>query len=361
MDIYFDNAATTPSLAEIPPTHFSANPSSPHKLGIDAERQLTSAKAKLSALLGCTPGELVLTSGGTESNNLGLIGYALANRRKQLMFTAAPWEHPSILEPLKFIQDQGLGHVNISSETPTSSDFHGVSHVNHETGDINPVETITKNIKAANPKAIIFVDGVQGFTKEPLPPADMLSISGHKFHGGTGVGALVVKKAIRLKPLFYGGSQEGGLRPGTENLDAVAHMVHAATTLWEQQKENHTHVATIKAILQGLTETLPGVCVNAMSENTSPYILNLSFLGLKGEILVHLLSQRGIYASMGAACQSRKKVKSTLEMMGFAPERASAAVRFSFSHLNTVAEAQAAKAMIIDCVTQMRKVLGVKL
>ena len=366
MNIYFDNAATTPPLPCL--QNFHANPSSPHLLGIAAERELYAARSTLSNMLNVTPAEITFTSGGTESNNLALIGYALANRRKNTTFVAAPWEHPSILEPLRFIQEQQLGNVIITPvenyqpipDTPTLVAF---SHVNHETGDIADIAVIAKRLKSALSQTIVLVDGVQGFCKEPLETSniDMLSLSAHKCHGSTGVGALMAKKHVRLLPLMHGGGQEQKLRPGTENLAGITHFARTAVGLHKQQNTHHSHVSDIKAVLAEIATTLPGVHINAISANTTPYILNLSFVGLKGEILVHTLSQRGIHASMGAACQSRKKVTTTLEHMGFSAERAASAVRFSFSHLNTVEEATAAKATIIECVNQMRKVLGVKL
>lgn len=372
--IYFDNSATTPPI--IPPTWVPAspappilaNPSSPHALGITAERALATARTTLASILGCTPAEVIFTSGGTESNSLGLIGYALAHHRKGLTFFAHPWEHPSILQPLKFIKDQGLAEVVITpdiniEEIATKSPYPvlAISHINNETGDINPIGQLGKNLKAQNPASIIIVDNAQGFCKEPLGLAnvDMLTLSGHKCHGPTGVGALFLNSKVRIKPLMYGGGQEGGLRPGTENTGGVISMVQAVEKLHVKQVEHHNHVATIKALIHSVVDDLPHTYVNCASPNTSPYILNLSFLGLKGEVLVHALSQKGLCVSMGAACQSRKKDKSVLEAMGFKKDRAESAIRFSFSHLNTLEEAAMAKKIIIGCVTDMRNMLGV--
>lgn len=360
MDIYLDNAATTP-LAKANESEFVANPSSPHLLGISAERNLSAAREIFASIISCSPSEITFTSGGTEANNIALIGHALANRRKQITFIANPWEHPSILEPLKFIQEQELGKVLIApieNYTGSEQTLATISHVNHETGDVNNISEISQKIKSASPNTAILVDGVQGFCKEPLctKHVDMMSISGHKCHGSTGVGVLMVKKHIQLKPIMYGGSQEQKLRPGTENTASIMQFANIAKQLHANIAVNNEHVAKMKHELASHITNISGVEINALSSDVSPYILNLSFLGIKGEVLVHLLSQKGVHASMGAACNSRKKTKSSLEYMGFSKERAESAVRFSFSHLNTMEEISTAKTIIIDCVNQMQKI-----
>ena len=172
-----------------------------------------------------------------------------------------------------------------------------------------------------------------------------------------GVGGLLVRGRTRLSPLFHGGGQERGLRPGTENVNGIVQMAEVATMLSKSLRSNHDHVAQIKAEIAALATDLPDVFINVRTSETSPYILNMSFLGINGETLVHLLSEKGIYASMGAACRSRKRESSLLEVMGFSRERAQTAVRFSFSHLNTLEEAATARAVITECVMQLRRML----
>jgi len=361
MQIYFDNAATTPPLPNLS-GNFFGNPSSPHSLGRAAERELFTARQFFAKTFKCNTSNIFFTSGGTESNNIALIGYALAHQRKNLTIMAQPWEHPSILQPLKYIKDNGLAEVLIApydnwNLCTTENRLAAISHVNHETGDINDISSIAKSLN--NTK--IMVDGVQGFCKEEidLTPVDIYTFSAHKCHGPTGIGGLMSK--TKLTPLLYGGDQEGTLRPGTENVQGIMAMVTAVQYIRENKTNHHSYVATIKAKLEELTQELPGIVINTAGNKLSPYILNMSFLGLKGETLVHLLSERSVYASMGAACRSRKNIKSTLEVMGFPPEVANSAVRFSFSHLNTLAEATTAKDIIIECVTRLRKMLGVKI
>jgi len=362
--IYLDNASTTPPM-QFDDADFG-NPSSPHALGIRAERRLAECRRETSKIIGCTENELTFTSGGTESNNLAIVGFALANKRHAVTIFAEPWEHPSIIEPIKFVAEHFGFAVQITpkEEWRTSSGIQLAcfSHVNHETGDINNLAEIATTLKKQNSSTVILADGAQGFCKElfDFKSTDMYSFSSHKIHASSGVGGLAIRNGIRLNPLFHGGGQEMNLRPGTENLEGIVKTTHAAKALSSEHKKNHTHTAKIKAIFENLNEFLPNIYINSRSNETSPYILNISFLGIKGETLVHLLSEKGIYASMGAACRSRKKVKTSLELMGFAPERVESAVRFSFSHMNTMEEALQAKEIIIECVNQLRRIIGVR-
>jgi len=357
MQIYFDNAATTPPLPFTDAT-IHANPSSPHALGLECERALTQARQDIAKILACNPNEITFTSGGTESNNLAIIGFALANRRRRVTFHAAPWEHPSILEPLKFIDEQGLGQTQIAP--PNQWEYGGdrqliaISHINHETGDINDIDKIVSSQKRQS--TTILVDGVQGFCKEDIniTGVDMYTFSAHKTHGPTGVGGLVTQNT-RIVPLLHGGGQENKKRAGTENVRGIIHMAQSAKVANKNKNVYHTHVKEIKTIISQLTNELPNTIINSQTSVTSPYILNISFLGIKGEVLVHMLSERGVYVATGAACHSRKKTKTTLEAMGMSREIANSVIRLSFSHLNTMHEAEAAKTIIADCVTQLRK------
>jgi len=317
----------------------------------------------MAKILSCTPDEVTFTSGGTESNNLALIGHALASRRKDITFAAQPWEHPSVLEPLKYIKNQGLANVIIAPYMEWSNIEKNIvatiSQVNHETGDINDVPIIAAALKQNKKNVIVIVDGAQGFCKEELDLTniDIYTFSGHKCHGPAGSGGLMVRNGVRLVPLQYGGEQECKLRPGTENVNGIVHMANSANLLWQNQKANHTHVKTIKEKLAELEVELPYTVINSSGNDVSPYILNMSFLGVKGEVLVRLLAEKGVYTSMGAACHSRKNTKSVLSAMGFPAKNADSAIRLSFSHLNTIGEAVLAKAKIIECVKELRRLI----
>jgi len=349
MEIYFDNAATTEAIG---------NPSSPHKIGLSAERALAIAREEMACLLKCKPSEVIFTSGGTEANNLAILGFAKANRHKPVSYLTQEWEHPSIVEPLKHIKEEKSGTVIFTPHEKWISNeneviFAAISHVNNETGDIHNVAEIAKQLKDKNPNTTVLVDGVQGFGKEPLDLThiDMYSFSAHKFGGPSGVGGLLIKRGIKVKPLMYGGGQECALRPGTENLTGILHMVEVAKQIPPINPQ-------IKLTLLQLSTELADVCINQTTNKVSDHILNMSFLGVRGEPLVHMLSERGVHVSMGAACRSKKNSKTVLEVMGFAPERSSSAVRFSFSPHNTVDDAVKAKEIIIESVTSLRKMLG---
>jgi len=371
--IYYDNAATTPPLRpdNYTPTFF-ANPSSPHKLGITSERQLHIARTQIATILQCQPKEIIFTSGATESNNLALIGLAMANQRNKLTFFSQPWEHPSIIEPLTYIKSQKIADVHIApmnnwASIPADKKVVVLSHINSETGAISDIATIASKLKQEDPSTIIIVDGAQSFCKinTPfLPSIDMYSFSAHKCHGPTGVGGLVLRQGIRLSPLLHGGNQENSMRAGTENTGGILQLATTATELFNNMDTHYNHVSQIKATLLTITKELPGISENiphtadTTSQKISPYILNLSAEGIRGEILVHMLSEHGLYVSMGTACRSRKNKKSALELMGFTPDIATNSIRLSFSHQNTLEEAETAKRIVCKCIQQLRKTLN---
>jgi cysteine desulfurase len=387
--IYLDNAATTPPLpgvvfedadfsAYASPLNdnetFFANPSSPHALGIQSERVMNKARQILADILFCKPNELTFTAGGTEANNIAILGYAaaLSKAKKPLAIFAEPWAHPSVLAPIQYACEQDLNNTAcfcrffVNKIPEKGSVLVCLSHVNHETGDITDIARIAKEIKKRNPAAVVFVDGAQGFCKDihaAYHAADMYTFSGHKFHAPAGVGGLVVRSHVKLVPLFYGGGQENSLRPGTENVAGIIRMAQTAEYISKRCEENHKHISLLKETLASIVNEIPDVTINTLNKlpdattnSPTPYILNLSFPGTKGEVLVHMLSERGIYVSTGAACKSRKKDKSVLAAMGFPKEIAESALRFSFSILNTVEEINKTKVELIDCVNRLRKI-----
>ena len=360
--IYFDNAATTQPVIAAPKIFY--NPSSPHGLGITAERVLREARKTISTALNCAAEEIIFTSGGTESNNIAILGFALVHMKTKAELYAVPHEHPSILAPMQSAAERGWANINTNYNNLLTCTHQGrtlvsISHVNHETGDINDINSIATTIKKNNPQAIIHIDGMQGFCKESanLNNIDIYTFSGHKCHGPAGIGGLWVKKGVRLVPLMYGGGQESGHRPGTENVTGIVQMAEAVKQLQSQLTINHQRVTQVKNIIANLTNKLPETYINAITTNTSPYILNMSFVGIKGEVLVHSLSGKGVHVSMGAACHSKKRTKPALEIMGFPPAIAESAIRFSFSPFNTEEEAASARNIIAEEVTRLRKIM----
>ena len=361
-EVYFDNASTALPVLASSGGNFG-NPSTTHALGVEAYTAFNNAKYEISHVLGCDKEELVITSGGTESNNLAIIGYGMALKRIGTKFAAFPWAHPSVTFVMKHANDLGIGsHVkldleNIESSMAEGHNFVSLPQICHETGEKYNIEKIARDLKLLNPNNTIHVDGVQGFCKEKfsLKNIDLYSFSGHKIHAPIGVGGLYIRKGIRLSPILYGGQQENGLRAGTQNTQGTVDLAYAAKHLHENIGSNQKKVAKVKREMLKLVDELGEVYVNSFSE-TSPYILNMSFAGVKGEVLVNMLSEKATYVSAGTACKVSNKDKPALMLMGFDKERADSAIRFSFSHYNTVSEANQARKAVVECVSLLRKI-----
>jgi len=349
--IYFDNAATTPLCDSAKKMLIGnyGNPSSPHAFGLESERLIKTAAKDIASILHCKNDEIIFTSGGTESNNLGILGIAFAlkskiGKDKPIYIAAKKHEHPSVLEPLSYLAS--LPGFIIEQELSENTALLCVSQVNSETGDIAEIK------KSKN--TILFVDGVQAFCKIPPPiDADIYSFSSHKIHGPTGVGGLMVKTGLRLQALMYGGGQQKNIRPGTENVSGILGMAEAAKELYNID-DCDKKITKIKRIMMLLVDEIPNMYLNQISNKCSHYIINLSFGGVRGETLTNLLSSKGVYVSMGTACSTKRSKISALEEMGLSRQRAESAIRLSFSSMNTEAEAYRAKDIIKECVKELR-------
>ncbi|MCL2708914.1 MAG: cysteine desulfurase [Defluviitaleaceae bacterium] len=361
--IFFDNASTTPIFPEIIDIlkTFWGNPSSRHAQGLAAEKALDEASAAILSAFGNPAGEIIFTSGGTESNNLAIQGAASPFRRAGGSILTTGFEHPATAAPLLRLQNENFkilrAHPDeIPSLVAEDSIMVCVSHTEGETGGTFDACALGSAVKRRNPNAVVFVDGAQGFCKEriKLQNVDLYSFSSHKFHGPPGTGGLFVKKGTKLSPLFFGGGQQSGLRPGTQNVAGALATAEACRLSLDKINENRTAVRSIKCVLSGLAQDLPGVFINECFKNTSPYILNMSFEGVRGETLVNALSALGIYVSTGAACRAKKGGPSPLESMGCGRERAESAVRFSFSHMNNVGEANRVREITAETVQRLR-------
>ena len=352
--IYFDNAATTPlcdAAKEILKRDFF-NPSSPHALGLEAERMVKAAAKDIANILSCNKDELIFTSGGTESNNLGILGvaYALKSARgknRPLHILAGNQEHPSVTEPLKYLAS--LPGYSVSYAAPSDWEAHicddtalmCVVQVSSDTGDMVDLDNLPRR-----KEVLLFVDGAQGFCKMPITSgvADIYSFSGHKIHGPKGVGGLMVRKqveqqfGIRLPPLMYGGGQQNNLRPGTENVPGIVAMAEAAKAMQAIDNLTITNIKKILSDINGL-----GV-INQHEKEASPYILSVDIPGVRGETLTNLLSTHGVYISMGTACSTAKKSKMSVET-----------IRLSFSYMNTEEEALQAKVIIGNCIGELKR------
>lgn len=373
--IYFDNSATTavlPAAAEAAERYMLElyyNPSAAYAAAVQTEREVTQARASIASRLNADRSELLFTSCGTESNNTAIFGSLRAQRGKGRVIVSAV-EHPSVYEASLYLKElgydavfagvDGAGAVRLDElEAALTPDTRLVSimHINNETGAINDIDAIYALIKKRAPEALLHVDGVQAFMKAPPVSCDMYSISGHKLHAPKGVGALYVKKGVKLKPYLIGGGQESGLRSGTTNAAGIMALSAAVTDFAQHQGEYLAGMFEVKRRLYSDLTRLRDVKLNGPDiEHGAPHILNVSFMGVRGEVLLNALSEKGLYVSTGSACAAHKRGKNRiLTAMGITGERQDGAIRFSFSHFNTLAEADRAAQLIEEQVNILRR------
>ncbi|MBE5941286.1 MAG: cysteine desulfurase [Lachnospiraceae bacterium] len=380
MEVYFDNAATTkvvPSVREIMLETLDdnyGNPSSRHLKGVDAEKYLRYAKNVLSKQLKCEPKEITFTSGGTEANNLAIIGIAQANKRAGNHIITTGIEHPSVYEPVLYLESLGFrvtflpvkkdGKVDLAKfreELCDETILVSTMAVNNEIGTIEPVEEIATIIKAYNDehgKEIVYhVDAIQAFGKQILYPKRIgihaMSISGHKIHGPKGSGALFVDSKVKIVPILFGGGQEKGLRSGTENTAAIAGFGKATEEMYSNLDENLFKMHTVKdAFIERVTQ-IEGVTSNS---GEAPHIASISFRGVKSEVLLHALEERGIYVSSGSACSSNHPALSgVLKAIGLEKDLLDSTLRFSFCEYNTLEEVEYTIAVLTELVPVLRR------
>jgi len=350
-EIYLDNSATTrvceksaEKVLELM-TQCYGNPSSLHKKGLEAQREVAHARQAVAVSLGAQPREIIFTSGGTEANNLAVLGGAAAGRRRGKRIVTTAIEHPSVLEPMRQLEKEGFEVVFLTPDTdgrvPEEAVLKAVTGdtilisvmaVNNELGSIQPIEVLKKAVKRAGAPALVHVDGVQAYGKLPLRPEklgiDLLTVSGHKIHGPKGVGALYVSKNARILPRTFGGGQERELRPGTEAAPLIAGLGAAVEELpdWRQA---YSRMEKLRDYTLQKLSGLEGVEVNSPVEGL-PYLLNFSALGIRSETMLHFLAQRGIYVSSGSAC-AKGKQSHVLKAAGLPDSRISSAIRVSLS------------------------------
>ena len=336
-------------------TQCYGNPSSLHKKGLEAQREVAHARQAVAVSLGAQPREIIFTSGGTEANNLAVLGGAAAGRRRGKRIVTTAIEHPSVLEPMRQLEKEGFEVVFLTPDAdgrvPEEAVLKAVTGdtilisvmaVNNELGSIQPIEVLKKAVKRAGAPALVHVDGVQAYGKLPLRPEklgiDLLTVSGHKIHGPKGVGALYVSKNARILPRTFGGGQERELRPGTEAAPLIAGLGAAAEELpdWRQA---YSRMEKLRDYTLQKLSGLEGVEVNSPVEGL-PYLLNFSALGIRSETMLHFLAQRGIYVSSGSAC-AKGKQSHVLKAAGLPDSRISSAIRVSFSRENTERDADA--------------------
>ena len=374
--IYLDNSATTRTLdiaADTAAKYMKEdffNPSAAYSTAVSVERNVNAARDRLASVIHAHSNEIIFTSGGTESNNAAIFGTLRARRGGGRIIVGAT-EHPSVYETAMSMNGQyavseasvdktGAYDVNALEEN-LSDDvaFVSVMQVNNETGAINDIPAIYKAVKQHAPNAVMHVDGVQGFLKVPFDAryCDMYSISGHKFHAPKGVGALYVKQGTRFSGGQIGGGQERGLRSGTTNVPGIMGMDAAIKYYAENIDEIRKKLMDMKLKLADNLMSIEDAHINGPApENGAPHILNVSFMGVRGEVLLHALEGKGIYVSTGSACSSHKKGKNRiLNAMGVIGERQEGAIRFSLSMFNTPEEMDIAAEEIAAQVAFLRR------
>lgn len=363
MEIYLDNSATTMAFREVTELVSKimyvdyGNPSSMHMKGVQAENYVKEAKETLAGLLKVQEKEIFFTSGGTESDNWALMGAASANSRAGRHLITTQIEHPAILQTMEYMESIGYevtylpvdekGIVRLDAlERSIRQDTILVSimHVNNEVGAVQPIEEAGRIIERKNPSTLFHVDAVQGFGKLKLYPkrcnVDMLSISGHKIHGPKGTGMLYIDEHVKIKPVVFGGGQQKGLRSGTENVPGTAGLGLAAKMVYADMEQDTARLYELKAYLQKSLMEMEDVMLNGpLFEEGAPHIVSASFVGVRSEVLLHALEEKGIYVSAGSACASRKHtVSATLSAMGIDQKLLDCTIRFSLSIFTTKEE-----------------------
>lgn len=380
MEIYLDNSATTQTFQQVRETMVRTmaedfgNPSSMHRKGMDAEGYIRRAKEQIAKSLKVEEKEIFFTSGGTESNNLAIIGTALANQRagKHLITTSV--EHPSVSETMGYLEEQGfsvtylpvdsLGRVlaeDLEKAMTPETILVSVMAVNNEIGTREPVEELGPLIKAKNPGCLFHVDAVQGYGKYVLRPKtagiDLLSVSAHKIHGPKGSGFLYVRDGVKIRPIVFGGEQQKGLRSGTENVPGIAGLGAAAEEIYRDHEERIRRLYACKErLVQGLLR-LPDVTVNGPSgRDGAPHVVSASFGGVRSEVLLHALEEKGIYVSAGSACASNHPgLSSTLVAIGLPKRLLESTLRFSMSIFTTEAEIDETLAALAELLPFLRR------
>ncbi len=354
MEVYLDHSATTRCCREAADlmvrimTEDYGNPSSMHRKGMEAENYLREAASELAGILKVQEKEIYFTSGGTESNNWALVGTAMANRRRGNRILVSAVEHAAVSAPARWLADQGFDVVVLPVDrfgvvkmealeealTPETI-LVSVMHVNNEIGSVEPVEEIGNLIRKKAPEAYFHVDAIQAFGKYRIYPRrmhiDMLSASGHKIHGPKGIGLFYVNEKVKIHPLILGGGQQNGMRSGTDNVPGAAGMALAAKMAYEHLEEKTARMRAMRdRLADGLSRIEQVVFHGMPSGQGAPHILNASFLGIRSEVLLHALEDKGIYVSAGSACSSHKRAGSAvLTAIGCSREEMESAVRFS--------------------------------
>ena len=385
MEVYLDNSATTRVLPEVAQLMTKVmcedygNPSSMHRKGVEAESYIRYAKETLAKLLKVSEKEIIFTSGGTESDNMALIGCAMANMRRGRHLITTRIEHPAVLQTMNYLENQGFqvtylpvdksGRIRLEElqrAIRPDTILVSIMHVNNEIGALQPIAEAGTLIKRMNPSILFHVDAVQGFGKFRIYPKkmniDLLSVSSHKIHGPKGVGFLYVGERVKILPITYGGGQQKNMRSGTENVPGIAGMAKAAELMYENLESDVNKLYELKEyFIKGVT-CIEGIQINGLVSGepdlrgTAPHVVSVSVAGVRSEVLLHALEDKGIYISAGSACASNKpQTSETLKAIGLQREYWDSTIRFSFSVLTTREEIDYTLQVLYDMIPMLRK------
>lgn len=382
MEVYLDNSATTrtfPEVAELMSKIMCedyGNPSSMHNKGVQAERYVRYGRETLAKILKVNEKEIYFTSGGTESDNLALIGCAMANYRAGKHLITTKIEHPAILQTMHYLEDQGFEVTYLSVDDKGQISLQelqnamrkdtilvSIMHTNNEIGAVEPIAEAGRLIKSTNPSTLFHVDAVQGFGKYRIYPKrmgiDLLSVSGHKIHGPKGVGFLYIGEKVKIHNIIYGGGQQKNLRSGTENVPGIAGMAKAAEMLYNHLEEDAERLYSLKDYFCEGLRKIPDIRINnPEGMEGAPHIVSLSVAGVRSEVLLHALEDKGIFVSAGSACSSNKPHtagSATMKAIKLPEEFLDSTLRFSMSIYTTREELDYTLQVMYDIIPMLRK------
>lgn len=379
-EIYLDNSATTKCFAEVAELMTKimcedyGNPSSMHLKGVEGEKYIRQAKEIIAKNLKVSEKEIFFTSGGTESDNLAIIGCAMANRRRGNHLITTMIEHPAVLQTMQYLEsigfrvtylpvdEYGMIHLEdleraITKETILVS----IMHTNNEIGSLQPVFEAGVVIKRKNPNTLFHVDAVQGYGKFRILPKkmniDLLSVSGHKIHGPKGIGFLYIGEKVKIQPVIFGGGQQKGMRSGTENVPAIAGLAKAVELIYASLDEEVEKMYQLKGYFISQVTKIEGIKINGKTgKDSAPHVVSVSVKGIRSEVLLHSLEERGIYVSAGSACASNKpQTSATLKAIGVEKELLDSTIRFSFSVFTTKEEIDYTVRVMCDIIPMLRR------
>ncbi len=380
-EIYLDNSATTRAyecvgdLVRKVLCEDYGNPSSMHAKGVSAENYIKEAKERLAKIWKVQEKEIFFTSGGTESDNLALIGAARANQRAGKHLITSSIEHPAIINTMRYLEEEEgfrvtylpvdkYGRVKLDALQEALCEetiLVSIMYVNNEVGSVQPIQEAASIVKAYNKDILFHVDAVQGFGKYQIHPkklkVDMCSISGHKIHGPKGIGALYIDSHVKIKPIMFGGEQQKNIRSGTENVPAIAGLGLAAKKIYEDLDKKVAAMHELKQhFIEGVTK-LPDTTIHGLYDETSaPHIISVGFAGVRSEVLLHALEDKGIYVSSGSACASNHpQISGVLKGIGAKQEFLDATLRFSMSEFTTLEEIDYTLDTLYNIVPMLRK------